>query len=126
MPIQEFENKIKGFWDGLPAVISVKEITRRSQLPKWEDCPKDHLYVGIIRKKNNDRLIVVKHQMAMEVNTAKGWRVERLGNKELLFAGLLPEFKSSGMVCSACGQFSTRINIGQVCTDCLNKKKRAI
>lgn len=113
MSIQQIEDKVKTYWHGLPAVITVKEIKRRSQLPKWQDCPKNHLYVGVIRRKRNDKVIVVKHRLEgiYDLNVI----TEMLSEKELEYLGLKPK---GANICRACGQFSTRIDVNGCCVDC--------
>lgn len=119
--IKDFEQRVKSCWAGTAAVVIVKEIKRRSELPKWEDCPKDHIYVGISRRKNGDKITVVRHKIEMAC-TARKIQVEELSDKDLYFTGVVPSYK--GMICSRCGEFSTRINIGHICQDCTEKEKK--
>lgn len=118
--IKEFEKKVKGYWKNTPAVVIVKEIKRRSELPKWEDCPKDHIYVGVSRRKYGDKVTIVKHKMEM-ILTTKKCTVEDLTAKEHYFLGVIPPFAS--MICVKCGEFSTRMNIGCICQDCTERSK---
>lgn len=118
--ITDFEQRIKRYWKGTPAVVIVKEIKRRSELPKWEDCPKDHIYVGVLRRKSGDKITVVRHQIEM-ICTAKKIRAEDLNEKDMYFTGAIPAYKD--MVCSKCGEFSTRIDVGHICRDCADKEK---
>lgn len=120
--INDFEQRIKAYWDGTPAVVVVKEIKRRTELPKWEDCPKDHIYVGVSRRKNGDKITVVRHKIEMTC-TAKKMTVEQLSDKDLYFTGVVPPFKK--MICLECGEFSTRINIGHICQDCTDRGKQS-
>lgn len=122
MPIQQIEDMIASYWEGLPAIIKVAEIKRRSQFPTWEKCPRDRLYVGIIRRKRGDRVVVVKHQM--EMNVSVNGVAECLTDKDWYYAGVMPCHKEAKMICKKCGQFSTRINTGCLCTDCLPKIPR--
>ncbi|HWQ42789.1 MAG TPA: hypothetical protein VN456_12240 [Desulfosporosinus sp.] len=118
--ISDFEQRVKEYWAGTPAIVVVKEIKRRLELPKWEDCPKDHIYVGIQRGKRGDKVTMVKHKMEM-VLTTKKCVVEDLTPKEHYFLGVVPPFAS--MICVQCGEFSTRINIGRICQDCTDLAK---
>jgi hypothetical protein len=118
--ITDFEQRIKGYWKGTPAVVIVKEIKRRSELPKWEDCPKDHIYVGVSRRKKGDKITVVRHQIEM-ICTCNDIKVEQLTEKDMYFTGAIPAYKD--MVRSKCGEFSTRIDIGHICRDCADKEK---
>jgi len=100
-------------------VVEVKEIKWKSQLPKWENCKKNHVHVGVIRRKKSDRLIVVRHKIMLEIECADGYTVEMLDSKTLFYTGIFP---LGDMICSKCGEFSTRINEGELCTDCLPKR----
>jgi len=120
--ISDFEQRVKEYWAHTPAIVIVKEIKRRTELPKWEDCPKDHIYVGVSRRKSGDKVTVVRHKIEMACTTKK-MRLEELSDKDLYFTGVVPAFKE--MICVQCGEFSTRINIGNICQSCadLNKVK---
>lgn len=121
--ISDIEQRIKGYWKGTPAVVVVKEIKRRTEFPKWENCPKDHIYVGISRLKRSDKITIVRHKIEMACTTTKGMRAEDLSEKDMYFTGAVPPYKD--MTCKQCGEFSTRINIGNVCQDCADKNKAA-
>ncbi|MCO1599861.1 hypothetical protein [Desulfosporosinus nitroreducens] len=118
--ISDIEQRIKDYWKGTPAIVIVKEIKRRTELPKWEDCPKDHIYVGVSRLKRGDKITVVRHKIEMSC-TAKKTRTEDLSEKDMYFTGAVPPYKD--MTCKQCGEFSTRINIGNICQDCTDKNK---
>lgn len=115
----ELFNFVKGGWDGLPATITCKVISRRSQFPKWEDCPKDHLYFGIIRRQRGDKVIVVKHRTESILDCRVP--AEQLTREDLVLA-VRPTTKDN--TCSKCGEFSTRIDGPEhVCLDCSEKTK---
>lgn len=120
--INDFEQRIKSHWKDTPAIVIVKEIKRRSELPKWEDCPKDHIYVGVSRRKKGDKITTVRHQIELIVE-ANGCAAEQLTDKEMYYTGTIPAYKD--MTCSICGEFSTRIDIGHICRDCADKAKGA-
>jgi len=117
--INDFEEKIKSYWAHTPAVVIVKEIKRRTELPRWEDCPKDHIYVGVSRRKNGDKVTVVKHKMegVFELKC----KVEQLSDGEMRNTMVVPYYIS--VICAQCGEFSTRMNIGCICQDCTERRK---
>jgi len=117
--INDFEQRIKSYWEGTPAVVVVKEIKRRTELPKWEDCPKDHIYVGVSRRKNGDRVTVVKHKI--EGIFSLKCKAEKLDNVDMYSLGVVPTREK--MICVQCGEFSTRMNTGCICNDCTDKNK---
>lgn len=108
-------------WEHYPALVIGKVITRRSQLPSWEKCPKDHVYVGIVRRKRGDKLIMVRHQ----IENILDCRVpaEHLIPKDLLW-GVWP--MRNNMHCTTCGEFATRIDSDGVCMDCFQKEKTGL
>jgi len=118
--ISDFEQKVKEYWKNTPAVVIVKEIKRRTELPKWEDCPKNHIYVGVSRGKNKDKVTVVKHQM--DIVLALRCAVEELRPLEHTYLGIVPFY--ADMTCVQCGEFSTRINTGHICQDCNERGKK--
>jgi len=120
MTIESLEQKVKSYWVHTPAVVIVKEIIRRSQLPKWEDCPKDHIFVGVSRRKSGDKVTVVKHQI--EGIYGLNCKVERLIDDDMTTIGVKPTRTS--MCCFKCGEFSTRINIDGSCQDCNAEAKK--
>ncbi|MGV7000306.1 hypothetical protein ACWA2C_16595 [Priestia megaterium] len=109
-------------WLGYPATVTCKVITRRSQFPKWEDCKKDHVYVGVIRRKRGDRVIIVRHSFETELSCKIP--AEHLKLKDLLLS-IWPEQKN--MNCSQCGEFATRMDSPGICMDCwrANKEKKS-
>ena len=117
--ISDIEQRVKSYWEGTPAVVVVKEIKRRTELPKWEDCPKDHIYVGIQRGKRGDKVTVVKHKL--EGVFGLNCEAEKLNEKDMNSIGVKPT--RNAMFCTQCGEFSTRINIGNICQDCTDKNK---
>jgi hypothetical protein len=117
---KEFELRVKAFWVDTPAVVVVKEINRRSDLPKWENCPKDHIYVGISRRKSGDKVTVVKHKL--EGIFGLNCKAEELSEDDMHSIGLTPCYKS--MICVQCGDFSTRMNIGSICDDCTSVERK--
>lgn len=117
--MDKFEERIKSYWAHTPAIVVVKEIKRRSELPKWEDCPKDHIYVGVSRGTQKDKVTVVKHQI--EGIFGLNCRAEKLNDGDLRSIGATPYY--SNIFCSQCGEFSTRLDIGRVCNDCTEKNK---
>ena len=118
--INNFEQKIKSYWAHTPAVVVVKEIKRRTELPKWEDCPKDHIYIGVSRRKNGDKVTVVKHKMEMILELKV--TVEEFPAVDHRQLGVLPYYIK--MICSRCGEFSTRMNVGCMCQDCTEEAKK--
>lgn len=120
MLLSEIENKIKEVWKGTPAVIEVKELKSCLDVPKWEDCQRDHLYVGIIRKNHGDTVVVVKHKFECIADLTCS--IEKVSEKTLNSLPIFPEY--SNMVCSKCGKFSTRIDIGGICAECSKEKDK--
>lgn len=118
--INDFEQRVKSYWNGTPAVVIVKEIKRRSELPKWEDCPKDHIYVGIQRGKCGDKVTVVKHKL--EGVFGLNCKAEGLREMDMDSIGAKPSRNS--MICVQCGEFSTRMNTGCICQDCAEEAKK--
>ena len=118
--INDFEKTVKSYWEGTPAFVVVKEIKRRTEIPKWEDCPKDHIYVGVSRRKNGDKVTVVKHKMEMIFELR--CKVEALPARDHHNIGVVPYHKN--MICVQCGEFSTRMNIGCICQDCTEEAKK--
>ena len=117
--IDKFGELVTTAWARTPAVVVVKQIKRRADLPTWENCEKDHLYVGIIRLKYIDKVVVVKHRMDI-VSSMKG-RIGKVSYEDAYMLGAIPS--NSDMVCSRCGEFSTRMDIGEVCNDCTKDKR---
>ena len=107
-----FFDFVKEGWRGMPANITCKVVTRRSQLPKWQDCPKDHVYVGVIRRNKGDRLIVVRHSFEADLSCTVP--VEYLWINDFLLA-VWPEKRD--MYCEKCGEFTTRKD-DKLCQDC--------
>ena len=117
--INDFEEKIKSYWAHTPAVVIVKEIKRRTELPKWEDCPKDYIYVGVQRGKNKDKVTVVQH--GFEGIFGLNCKVEKLSEKDMFSIGARP--LSKNLVCIKCGEFSTWVD-SRICHDCTERGKR--
>ena len=117
--ISDIEQRVKSYWEGTPAFVVVKEIKRRTELPKWEDCPKDHIYVGIQRGKRGDKVTVVRHKL--EGMFGLNCKVEKLTEMDMDSIGAKPT--RSAMFCTQCGEFSTRMNKGCICQDCTDKNK---
>lgn len=109
--------RIEKAWEATPAVVAVKEISRKSQLPSWEDCEKNAVYFGVIRRKRGDRVIIVKHKICHDLGLSM--KAEELSEYELFKFGFVP---TGDQICEECKEFSTRINIGNICTDCLPKQ----
>lgn len=104
-------------WEGHPAVnLVVKEISKRSELPSEKKCPKNHLYIGVIHKKNNDKIIVVKQEITL--NADLKCRAAELSDKELSWLGVLPKPPFN---CIQCGEFSPRIGTDLLCYECSSK-----
>ena len=116
---EDFKQRVEGYWAHTPAVVIVKEIKRRTEIPKWEDCPKDHIYVGIQRGKHGDRVTVVKHKL--EGVFGLNCKAEGLREEDMDSIGAKPS--RNAMVCIQCGEFSTRMNIGCICQDCADLAK---
>jgi len=113
------DERIKSYWTHTPAIVNVKIIKRRAELPKWEDCPKDHIYVGISRGNRKDKVTVVKHKI--EGVFGLNCKAEELSEDDMKSIGVKPTRNS--MICVQCGDFSTRMNIGGICNDCTDKRK---
>lgn len=113
------EEKIKSAWTKYPnAVITVMEVVNKNQIPKWQDCKKNELYVAVMRKGNKDTVTIVRHRMAGEYDL--NVPIEKLSDEELSFIGAYP-YKNH--FCNECGEFSTRIDTGGICRDCADKCK---
>lgn len=117
--MNKFERNVKEYWHDTPAVVIVKEIKRRAELPSWENCPKDHIYVGISRIKSGDKITVVKHKI--EILSKLKCAAEDLPPQDYRSIGVVP-FHAE-MICKQCGEFSTRMNTGCICNDCTQKNK---
>lgn len=118
--INDFEQKVKAYWEHTPAVVVVQEIKRRSEIPSWEDCPKDHIYVGISRGKRGDKITVVKHKL--EGIFGLNCKAEGLREEDMRSIGVTPYYIS--MICVQCGEFGTRMNVGCICQDCTETNKK--
>jgi hypothetical protein len=115
-------NKIKDTWQGYPVKFYFKEIQRKSELPTWQECGKDEIHIGVIRRQKGDRVIVVRHEICLEVDIKNKTRFEDMSYKELNMLGLFGANHS--MYCKKCGEFSTRINLDGCCQDCYHKKEK--
>ena len=118
--IEDFEQRIKAYWANTPAVVVVKEIKLRTELPKWEDCPKDHIYVGVSRRKSGDKVTTVKHKM--EIVLELRGTIESFPEIDHRQLGIFPYYIT--MICVRCGEFSTQMNTGCICQDCTERDKK--
>ena len=109
-----------GWKDQEEVELTIGQITRKDQIPKWEDCPRNHFYFAVKRRKLGDLIIVVKHHTSIEFDCKT--RAEKLAPKDLLFT-VWPEQKD--MHCIACGEFSTRIDMDKKCVDCHSSKQKS-
>lgn len=112
-------DRIENKWKDYPVKLKVLEIKDRSELPRWEDCKKDELYIGIKKNGNKDTVYVIRHQMEAVFNLKCSF--DRLSDAELSFMGVYP---SKSQFCRICGEFSTRINKDGSCCDCLEKLEK--
>ncbi|MDI3329095.1 MAG: hypothetical protein QJR06_11125 [Alicyclobacillaceae bacterium] len=117
--MEEFFQKVRGAWKGYPVVVIAKEIQSKDEFPHWEDCGKNEVYVGIIREKRYDEIVVVFHKMG-GVFRAKG-RVKTVSDEALRKIGVLPLERQT---CMECGEFSSWIYRDErgLCPEC---KERA-
>lgn len=113
-----FEFVRLGWKDQKEAEVTVKVVSRRDEIPKWEDCPRNQFYFCVIRRGRGDRILMVKHHTYVELS-CKG-KAELLAPKDLLYTAW-PEHKD--MHCSECKQFSTRIDLDKKCVDCQEKEE---
>lgn len=113
------EEKIRAAWSQYPnAVVKIMEVKNKTQVPKWQECRKNELFIAIMRKGSKDVVTVVRHKMAGEYEL--NVHIEQLTDEELNFIGAYP---SSNHYCKECGEFSTRIDINGKCRDCNDKNK---
>ena len=111
--IEELFNFIDQGWVGMPATVVCKEIRRKDQLPHWTKCPKDHIYVGVIRRKKGDRVVMVRHGFSTDLDC--NVPAEELTIDDLLLA-VWPG--SRNLHCKYCGEFATSIDRDGSCSDC--------
>lgn len=118
MSIAAFEQRIKDYWKHTPAVVIVTEIKRRTELPKWEYCPKDHIYIGVSRRKNGDKITIVQKELEGVYNLT--CKAEKLNNKDMCSMGLIPI--KGVLMCRHLNEFCTRMSLGVQCNDCKGKE----
>ena len=121
---EQFNAIIKG-WSHTPAKVICKVIQRDSQLPNWQLCPKDHVYIGVIERVKGDKVVCVKHRMSMELDLTCSFSDFTPEDLVQDMPGLFPEFQNPKQICSTCKEFSTRINYDGLCQDCNNAMKKA-
>ncbi|MGE7305688.1 hypothetical protein ACQKJG_17860 [Priestia megaterium] len=111
--IDELFNFIQQGWIGMPATVVCKEIRRKDQFPHWEKCPKDHIYVGVIRRKKGDRVVMVRHGFSADLDC--NVPAEELSIDDLLLT-VWPG--SRNLHCKYCGEFATSIDRDGSCSTC--------
>lgn len=111
-------DKIQNRWKDYPSKTKIMNIKDRSELPRWEDCKRDELWIGIKKNGKRDTVYVIRHQMEVVFNLK--CHFEQLTDTELAFMGIYP---GKNQYCKICGEFSTRINNDGRCCDCSNRKE---
>lgn len=108
------KKRIETAWQATPVIIDVKEIRKASEMPDGKSCEKNRIFLGIIRGRRTDCLIVVKYHQTFcfRLDT----RAEELSNTALRNCGIIPD--RTNMVCRICQQFSTYLSTDGMCYDC--------
>lgn len=117
MEEQAFKSRIQNAWRMTPAIVEVREISEASEMPDEKGCDKNQLYLGIIRGKKTDCLILVKYCQTFFFRLSG--RAENLTDAVLSDCGIIPNRVS--MICRVCHQFSTFLNTDGMCYDCFRK-----
>ena len=119
--MESFFQKVREAWNRYPAVVVAKEISSPEELPLWEQCGKNEIYVGVIREKRKPDVLVVRYHKMGAVLRCKV-RVENLKDEELRKVGILPLTRQT---CTECGEFSTWIyrNGHGLCPECMEKAR---
>lgn len=127
-------NTIKEAWSYTPAVVTCKVITSLTEFPAWEDCPKDHLYIGVLEKGNYNReeedleevenggLYIVKYKLSGLFEFAEGFTFDQY-TKDMLDDSVMSFAPRANQICVKCSEFTTRINLGELCNDCTEEAK---
>ena len=108
------KERIKAAWQATPAIIDVKEITNASEMPDEKFCERNLIFLGIIRGRRTDCLIVVKYNQTFcfRLDT----RAEELPDTILRNCGIIPN--RANMTCRICHRFSTYLNTDGMCYNC--------
>lgn len=113
--------KIKKAWEQYPEVnIEIKEITRDSQAPNYNEVNKNDIIICIRRRKRGDMVSIVRRGLKGQFDLAVPF--EQLGEETLAYIGVHPS--EIGHYCSKCKEFTAYVRSGRMCDDCREEWKK--
>jgi hypothetical protein len=117
MNLQVLLDDAKSLWSSYENIsVYCQVIQERSELPRWEDCGKRELYIGVLQRSVGDIVYVIKHRFEAEYEFKCS--VEDLDLVEDWFVMVGP---FANHTCVSCGEQSSNINMYEMCLDCSKK-----